>query len=311
MSDEESVVRSTSKKETKVTKKATKKEPAPKKKAKSDKEEYKDDGSEEENEPTKNTNQESDSEEVTADHFKKSKIKVPRPEGSPFPDSLAPDSLQFVAELIENNDRDFMRLHAKEWDKTRKDFIDFCKLVMEELCQIDPAVRQDKPNEAVYRQNRDLRFSNDKRPYKGNLSAGFSRQGRKFADAGYYLVLKPGNESFFASGIWQPDATRLQNIRSMIIRNGDLLREALSTDAVKEMFDGESGYRILDPQDKLKVAPKNIAKDHPEIDLLRFRSFVLLKKYTDEEVVSAGFLDKVMDFAEATVPFVTVINSWI
>ncbi|KAI8364329.1 hypothetical protein EDC96DRAFT_207010 [Choanephora cucurbitarum] len=243
--------------------------------------------------------------------FKPAKIKVPHPNGSPFPDSLSPKTLEFLAELAENNDRDFMHFKAKEFKEAKQDFIDFCGLIRDELAQVDPSIRLEEPKQAVYRQNRDLRFSNDKRPYKINLSASFSRTGRKFADAGYFLSIRPGHHSMIASGMWQPDKHRLANMRSSIIRHGDLLRESLSTEAIKDVFGGKSGVEILSPEDKLKVAPKDIDKHHPEIELLRYRSFAVVKEFRDEEVVSPGFVEKVMDFLEATVPFVTVINSWI
>ncbi|KAK4509192.1 uncharacterized protein ATC70_007542 [Mucor velutinosus] len=253
----------------------------------------------------------SDDEVFNENNIKKSKVVIPRPKGSPFADAISPDTLEFLAELAVNNDRDFMRLRAKEWAAAKKDFTDLCSLLMTEIHQADPTTRVEDAKHAVYRQNRDLRFSNDKSPYKRNLSASFSRTGRKFADAGYHISIKPNNESMVGIGMWQPDATRLANMRSNIIRHGDLLREALSTDALKEVFDGKCGAAILSDEDKLKVAPKNIAKDHPEIELLRYRSFAIIKRFTDKEVVSEGFLDKVMDVIEASVPFVAVVNSWI
>ncbi|KAI8346193.1 hypothetical protein BD560DRAFT_411463 [Blakeslea trispora] len=254
-------------------------------------------------------NNDSDNDVVT--QLKPAKIKVPHPKGSPFPDSLSPKTLEFLAELAENNDRDFMHFKAKEFQEAKQDFIDFCGLIRDELAQVDPSIRIEEPKQAVYRQNRDLRFSNDKRPYKINLSASFSRTGRKFADAGYFLSIRPGNHSIIAAGMWQPDKHRLANMRSSIIRHGDLLREALSTDAIKDVFDGKSGVDVLSSEDKLKVAPKDIDKNHPEIELLRFRSFAVVREFTDQEVVSPGFTEKVMDFLEASVPFVAVINSWV
>lgn len=253
----------------------------------------------------------SDTEILGVDNFKPTKLTIPRPKGSPFADSISPDTLLFLAELAENNDRTFMQLKAKEWAVARKDFTDFCSLIMDELHEVDPSIRLEEAKHAVYRQHRDLRFSNDKTPYKKNLSASFSREGRKFLNAGYFLSVKPGNQTIVAVGMWQPDSVRLNNMRSSIIRHGDLLREALSTDALKEIFDGKYGEDILDSTDMLKVAPKNIPKDHPEIALLRHKSFAVEKTFTDEEVVSPGFLEKVMDVFEALVPFVAVVNSWV
>ncbi|KAI8981706.1 hypothetical protein BDF20DRAFT_818582 [Mycotypha africana] len=244
-------------------------------------------------------------------HIKPFGFTIPRPKGSPFPDAISPDTLVFLAELAENNDRDFFHFRSKEWAAARKDFMDFVGLLSTEIHHVDPSIRVEESKKAVYRQNRDLRFSNDKSPYKRNLSASFSQTGRKFLNAGYFLSIKPNNQSLIAAGMWQPDKYRLANMRSSIIRHADLLREALSTDVIKEAFDGKYGVDILDTTDRLKVAPKDIAKDHPEIDLLRFRSFAVEKTFTDEEVVSPEFMDKVMDVVEALVPFVAVINSWV
>jgi uncharacterized protein (DUF2461 family) len=122
--------------------------------------------------------------------------------------------------------------------------------------------------------------------------------------------LKPGNESRIAVGIFQPDTTLKQRMRSGIIRQGDLLREALSTDTVKEVFN-DVGIALLNDQDRLKVAPKGIDKTHPEIELLRFNSLFVTKRLDDLDVVSEGFLDKILDVFEALLPFVTVLNAWI
>ncbi|KAG2229093.1 hypothetical protein INT48_006265 [Thamnidium elegans] len=214
---------------------------------------------------------------------KKSTLVIQHPKGSPFPDAISPLTMEFLAGLAENNDREYMHLHSKEWVAVKKDFIDFCGLVMSELHQIDPTVLVEEPKHAMYRQNRDLRFSNDKRPYKNYLSASFSPEGRKFVRAGYFLSIEPNNKTMIAAGIWLPNKEMLQSLRDNIIRNGDLIKEALATDAIKDIFDGKFGKDILEASDKLKVAPKGISKDHPEIELLRFKSFAVSKRFTDQE----------------------------
>lgn len=267
---------------------------------------------EEEDDSKEQSEEESETEVIYAkDITKGSSIVIHHPKGSPFPDAISPLTMEFLAGLAENNNRDYMHLHAKEWVAVKKDFIDFCGLVMSELHQVDPTIRQDEPKDTMYRQNRDLRFSNDKRPYKTFLSAAFSQEGRKFLRAGYFISIEPNNKTMIAAGIWQPRKEMLQSIRDNIMRHGDLFKESLATDAIKEVFDGKYGVDILEDSDRLKVAPKGVSKDHPEIELLRYRSFAVRKMFTDEEVMSAGFLDKTMDVFEALVPFVAVINSWV
>ncbi|KAF7720891.1 hypothetical protein EC973_005871 [Apophysomyces ossiformis] len=236
-------------------------------------------------------------------------LKIPRPKGSPFPDALSPDVLEFMALLAANNDRDFMRIQQQQWLSIRADFIDFVGMIISELHKLDPTVLVEESKDAIYRQHRDLRFTNDRRPYKCHLSASFSRGGKKSPFAGYHLSVCPGNKTYVAAGIWQPSSSRLFRIRQGIMENGNLMREALSMDTMEKVF-GKCGLDVLEDTDKLKSAPKGIAKDHPEIDLLRYKSLVISKSFTDTEVVSQGFLDKVLDAYEAMVPFVAVINSW-
>jgi uncharacterized protein (TIGR02453 family) len=236
---------------------------------------------------------------------------IPRPKGSPFPDAISPDTLEFLTGLATNNDRDYVRAMRKEFDEMRSDFTDFVGILMEEMYTLDPAIRREEAKQAVFRQNRDLRFTNDKRPYKTNVSAAFSINGRKMAHAGYYISIRPGDKTEICCGLWGPNASQLANMRRSIETNADLLRESLSTESIKEVFDGKSGAELLVATDKLKVAPKGMDKNHPEIELLRFRNFALEKTFTDLEVVSPGFSEKVLDCLEAYVPFVTVINSWI
>ncbi|KAI9272653.1 hypothetical protein BDA99DRAFT_425279, partial [Phascolomyces articulosus] len=231
------------------------------------------------------------------------------PKGAPFADALSPDLLQFLVELKDDNCREFMRTNEKRWQTVRKDFMDFVKMVSEQLHEIDPTVLIEEPRNAIYRQHRDLRFTNDLRPYKAYMQASFSRGGKKSPFAGYFLRVAPNGETHVAAGIWDPSPPRIQRIREGIIENADLMREALTLPIIKETF-GQDGLSVLSDQDKLKTAPKNIARDHPEIELLRYKSFVISKTFTDEDVLSAGFLDKVLDVYEALVPFITILNVW-
>lgn len=91
--------------------------------------------------------------------------------------------------------------------------------------------------------------------------------------------------------------------------NASLMHEALSLPQMDQVF-GKHGLQVLEGDDKLKTAPKNVPKDHPEIELLRYKSLVISKTFTDLEVVSEGFLDNILDTFEAVIPFVAVLNSW-
>ncbi|KAI8097519.1 uncharacterized protein BX664DRAFT_276298 [Halteromyces radiatus] len=261
-----------------------------------------------------NTDNQSDNDDdviLTADDFNPPKIKVPVPKGSPFPDAISPASMTFMATLIENNDREFMKLHEEQWKATKKDFMDFVDLFAKELHQVDHTTLVQPAKEAIYRQHRDLRFTKDRIPYKTTLRASFTREGKTSPLPGYHISLKPGDESVVAIGVFQPQPDLKQRMRSGIMRQASLLREALSTEAIQDVFGKDNvGAGLLDQRDRLKVAPKGVAKDHPDIDLLRLNSLFIIKKFKDVDVVSEGFLDKVLDVCDALLPFVTILNSW-
>lgn len=78
-------------------------------------------------------------------------VDVPHPDGSPFADAISPDTLQFMADLAENNEREFMLLHNERWLKAKQDFTDFVGLAMERTRQLDPSILECAAKEAVYR----------------------------------------------------------------------------------------------------------------------------------------------------------------
>lgn len=109
--------------------------------------------------------------------------------------------------------------------------------------------------------------------------------------------------------MWHPTSPILTRIRNEIDQDPTLLYQALELAEVEAFF-GKKGLAVLEEGEKLKTAPKGFPKDHREIELLRYKSFVVGKGLTDEEVVGKGFLDKVVQGLEAIVPFVTVLNGW-
>jgi hypothetical protein len=78
-------------------------------------------------------------------------LAIPRPKGAPFPDAMSPDTLQFMADLAENNDREFMLLHNDRWLKTRQDFVGFVDQAMRQARELDPTIMECEPKDAVYR----------------------------------------------------------------------------------------------------------------------------------------------------------------
>ena len=53
----------------------------------------------------------------------------------------------------------------------------------------------------------------------------------------------------------------------------------------------------------LKVCPKGFDKNHPNIDLLRYKQFIFVKNFQDEMVLEDNFRDTVNEHFKLLLPF--------
>lgn len=204
--------------------------------------------------------------------------------------------LGFLSRLNKNNDRTWFEKNKAAYLKAKENFDAFVAKFLEELIAFNPELQGLDPRKLTFRIYRDVRFSKDKRPYKTNMGAGVSPNGKMMQEAGYYLHIEPGNKSFIAGGMYMPDAGNLAKIRQEIDYNGDKLRKILADRTFKKWFDG------LDEFDKLKTVPKGFAKDHPSIELLKNKSFIVTHPLTDVEVKDKKLLKTVTAACKAMKP---------
>lgn len=147
----------------------------------------------------------------------------------------------------------------------------------------------------MFRIYRDVRFSKDKSPYKTHWSGSFKRAS-KYRRGGYYFHIEPGNQSFIAGGFWAPNKEDLARIREEIAQAPDEFREIIETKTFVDTFGSLQG-------EQLKSAPKGYDKDHPAIDLLRYKQFIVVKPFSDEEVLRSDFVEVVNAVFQKMRPF--------
>jgi len=120
-----------------------------------------------------------------------------------------------------------------------------------------------------------------------------------------------------AAGLWAPGKNELATLRSNVLHNPAPLREVISAPEFVKEFGEPTPHptgaqrNVFGREDELKVAPKGIDKHHPDIDLLKLKSIVAIKRFTDEEVLGPNFIDKVMDIMEVMKPLVHCLNDMI
>lgn len=195
---------------------------------------------------------------------------------------ISKSTLKFLKDLKANNDREWFLENKPRYEKARDEFVDFVRQTQMEIAKFDPRVQSVDPKKAVFRIYRDVRFSKNKDPYKTALAARLMPPtGETGRNAGYYIHIQPGN-SILAGGAYAPDRDWLNDIRDEIDYDSEPLRKVLGTPGFKKLFGELQG-------DVLKTAPKGVERDHPDIDLMRHKSFVAYHKVPDKTVTSDKF----------------------
>lgn len=169
----------------------------------------------------------------------------------------------------------------------------FADALLQELNKHD-VIETASGKKSMHRIYRDTRFSNDKTPYKTNWSGGFKRA-TKSRRGGYYFHIEPGN-SFLAGGFWAPNPPDLKRIRDDIYFDAAPLRKIISSSSFKKNFGSLQG-------EQLKTAPKGFDAGHEAVDLLRFKQFLLIRPFTDEDIQGRNFLTMAGDTFKNMRPF--------
>jgi uncharacterized protein (TIGR02453 family) len=217
---------------------------------------------------------------------------------------LEPQTLQYLKQLKKNNSKAWFDSHRVAYEAARIDFSNFIQLVIDDLQRTDPSITGLTSKDCLFRINRDIRFSNDKTPYKAHFGASIKREGRKSGYAGYYFHLEPGGATFAGGGLWLPEAGPLKNVRQEIDYNWDEFRSIITAPAFKKTFgDLYKGEDI-----SLRTMPKGYEKDTPGADYLKLKCFIAEKKFSDEELVKADLHKKTVTAFKALHPLLCFIN---
>ncbi len=212
-------------------------------------------------------------------------------------------TIQFLKDLKKNNNRDWFNEHKPKYQEARENFIDFVQELILQIASFDPSIAHQEAKKCVFRIYRDVRFSKDKSPYKTHFGAHITSALNKsdiHSKAGYYFHLEPG-DYFLAGGAYLPQGPWLKAIRQEIAYNAKEFKAILNSDSFKKYFGEMEG-------EKLKTAPRDYPKDHPEIALLRHKSFLATHQCTEKQVLSKNFVSHCGKVFEALFPFDDFLN---
>ena len=198
-------------------------------------------------------------------------------------------TFDFLSKLSHNNNRDWFQANKSEYNASHEEMIAFADQLLEEMNKHD-VIETPNGKKSLFRIYRDVRFSKDKSPYKTHWAGSIRRAGDD-RRGGYYFHIGL-EEIFIMGGFFGPNAQDLLHIRNQLAQDSDPLREVLSSKQFKTTFNELLG-------EQLKTAPKGFEKDHPDIDLLRYKQFMVKVNFTRDQANSLDFPKALSDSFKA------------
>lgn len=202
--------------------------------------------------------------------------------------------LQYLSALAENNDRSWFAENKEEFlkaDAVTKDFFGKMYTSLQGMDKIESM--------QVFRIYRDVRFSKDKSPYKTYLSVWYARK-KPFYRGSYYIHIEPGG-SFIEGGFWGPEPADLKRIRKEFELDDSEIREIIDMPDFRKYFGSIEG-------EELKTAPKDFDKNHKAIDLIKKKQFLVIRRFTDAEVLGKDFEAEILATMAAMRPYLDYMS---
>lgn len=216
---------------------------------------------------------------------------------------LSKETLSFLDDLKNNNNRDWFQSQKKRYEIMKKDYHQLVADFLEEMKILDPSLEMLEVKNCTFRINRDIRFSKDKSPYKSHLGIWMAPISKNGEMAGYYLHIEDGN-CFFGGGSYNPMPEQLQKIRKEINFFHDDLKGILNNKSFKTIYSDLN----RDESKMLKNPPRGYNKENPAIDFLKLKSFTATQKYDLNEIFQEDFVPKMTQKLIALKPFNDFIN---
>ena len=210
--------------------------------------------------------------------------------------------VNYLSELSMNNEREWYHAHKEEYKKANAEFEALLQALMLEIGNFASSILNYAPKELTFKLVRDTRFSHDKSPYNPAFRAHISSKGKLPVPVGYYLMIKPGDQSFLGGGLFADmfkDATRM--VRDYIAQNGEEWERVIHEPEFEKYFTVRGSA--------LKNVPSGYEKEHPQAEYLKFKSWYLEYPLKDEELGDAdAFLAKAVECFRIMKPFNDYLN---
>jgi uncharacterized protein (TIGR02453 family) len=210
--------------------------------------------------------------------------------------------LDFLTELKENNSREWFLDNKSRYDFLRLGFESYSDQLIASIAEFDKDIKNLVAKDCIFRIHRDIRFSNDKTPYKTHFGVFIASDGgRKSQRGGYYLHIDPA-ESFVGCGVWCPQPDLLKALRQSVFDNYDEFVD------IRKESNFAKYFSSFFEEGKLKTIPRGFPKDFPEPDLLKLKHYLVSYKLNEDILKSEESNHLISEVFKAAHSFNSFLN---
>jgi uncharacterized protein (TIGR02453 family) len=210
--------------------------------------------------------------------------------------------IDYLSALSANNNREWYHANKDDNKKASAAFEKLLQSLILEIGKFDNSILHNNPKDLTFKMVRDTRFSHDKSPYNPAFRAHISSMGKLPVPVGYYLMIKPGNQSFLGGGLFADmfkDATTM--VRDYIAQHGEEWEQIIHDTEFEQYFTVQGTA--------LKNVPAGYEKEHPQAEYLKYKSWYLEYPIEDGELRDAeAFLTKAAEVFRVMKPFNDYLN---
>lgn len=214
--------------------------------------------------------------------------------------SAIKNMLTFISELKCNNDREWFADNKERYQSIRLACLNEINILIQKICKFDKGLMGLSAEDCIYRIYRDIRFSQNKQPFKTHFGVVLGPKGKKTKNAAYYIHIEPGRCAVF-SGLWFPENDILKALRNDIDAGMEEFLEILNEPKFKKYYPSLVG-------DSLKTLPKGFPKDYPHPGIIKMKEFLISKSLDDDFFNSENWTSNIIKYLETAKPFNDFLN---
>lgn len=204
-------------------------------------------------------------------------------------------SFQLLEELHDHNNREWFQPHKQEIRELLQD--PFAELLDVTSAKLKNARRpMTGSKQTMFRMNRDVRFSKDKRPYSEHVSGLLTPSGFKKDETALLYAHLAADGGFIAAGFYQLETKVLNLFRDRIIEDAKQFR-TITNKLTK------AGYEFAQFE-PLKSMPRGYSQyaDHEHASFLKLKSLVVTQNQTRDVWIDGTIVNQLVKLHKASTP---------